>query len=67
MHRDFLDVLLQALRDREDVEAIWVDGSVGRGSADIHSDVDLGIAVDDERVDHFLEVLPAAGQHWSWA
>ena len=53
-----MDALVGGLRRRSEVEAIWIDGSIGRGVADAHSDVDIGVAVAADRLDAFLGELP---------
>jgi predicted nucleotidyltransferase len=58
MREVLLDVLVGALRRHDDVVAVWVDGSIGRGVADAHSDIDIGVAVADDRLDEFLGQLP---------
>jgi len=44
----FLHQLAPALWQRPVVEALWLEGSLGRGNADLYSDVDLYIAVTAE-------------------
>jgi len=44
----FLQQLLPALWQRPAVEALWLEGSLGRGNADLYSDVDLYIGVTPE-------------------
>lgn len=41
----FLHQLAPSLWQRPDVEALWLEGSLGRGNADLYSDVDLYICV----------------------
>lgn len=47
----FLPQLAATLWERPDVEAIWLEGSLGRGNADLYSDVDLYIGVTPEAHD----------------
>ncbi|MGB3330852.1 MAG: nucleotidyltransferase domain-containing protein [Thermomicrobiales bacterium] len=49
--RDLLRAhLVAALARDPDVQAIWLEGSFGRGTADDVSDLDLGIVIRDERL-----------------
>ncbi|MEZ4622131.1 MAG: nucleotidyltransferase domain-containing protein [Caldilineaceae bacterium] len=41
----FLHELAPALWQRPDVEALWLEGSLGRGNADLYSDIDLYVCV----------------------
>jgi predicted nucleotidyltransferase len=41
----FLAQLLPTLWQRPDVEALWLEGSLGRGNADLYSDIDLYVGV----------------------
>jgi predicted nucleotidyltransferase len=56
---EFAEPIVDSLRARDDVAAIWVDGSRSRGGNDELSDVDLAVAVDDSCVDAFLTELTA--------
>ena len=58
MGSDLQAALVDAMREDDGVVAIWLDGSIGRGVADEYSDLDLGVAVDDDRIDDFLAALP---------
>ena len=53
-----LDNLVAALRGVDPVVAVWVDGSLARGVGDEYSDLDLGVAVDDESLDDVIDALP---------
>lgn len=44
-HRRLLEAVATRVWARDDVKAMWVVGSLARGNADEHSDVDLWIAV----------------------
>ncbi len=41
----FLHQLAPTLWQRPDVEALWLEGSLGRGNADLYSDIDLYVGV----------------------
>ena len=41
----FLHQLVPTLWQRPDVQGLWLEGSLGRGNADLYSDIDLYIAV----------------------
>lgn len=56
---DLLRHLVRGLQKREEVLAVWADGSRTRASADAYSDVDLGVAVADDALDQLLQSLPA--------
>lgn len=43
---EFLHQLAPSLWQRPDVLALWLEGSMGRGNADLYSDVDLYVAVE---------------------
>lgn len=45
-----LDVLVRHLARDPDVLAVWLEGSLGRGTADDLSDLDLGVVVEDGRM-----------------
>ncbi len=45
------------LTDDPRIEAAWLAGSLARGNADVHSDVDIHCLVADDSVDWF-------GKHW---
>ncbi|MCT4784608.1 MULTISPECIES: nucleotidyltransferase domain-containing protein [Exiguobacterium] len=49
-----IQVLTEALREDDAVEAIFLKGSFGRGEGDEHSDVDLYVLVAEGDVDSFL-------------
>lgn len=49
----FLYELVPTLWQRPEVQAIWLEGSLGRGNADLYSDVDL-----------YVGVAPAALEQW---
>jgi predicted nucleotidyltransferase len=57
------DALLQRITDTlasdGRVRAVWLSGSFGRGEADEWSDLDLHLAVDDERFGELLAQRPA--------
>lgn len=48
-----LDRLVEVLDADDRVRAIWLSGSVARGTADAVSDLDLLLAIDDGRFDEF--------------
>jgi predicted nucleotidyltransferase len=49
----FLHQLAPTLWQRPDVQGLWLEGSLGRGNADLYSDVDL-----------YISVTPAAHAAW---
>jgi predicted nucleotidyltransferase len=51
--------IVRALSPMEGVVGIWIDGSLSRDSGDAHSDVDIGVAVADDRLSSLLETIPA--------
>lgn len=60
MSRDTVrDALVHELGLRAEVVAVWLDGSLARDEGDAYSDIDLAVAVEDDRLDAFLGVLPA--------
>ncbi|WP_433315655.1 nucleotidyltransferase domain-containing protein [Micromonospora sp. CA-269861] len=58
----WLAATVDVLHQRKSVGAAWLVGSVGRGSADPYSDVDLVVAVDDTTPQSVLDD-PVAGLH----
>ncbi len=56
----FLHKLVPMLWQRPDVEALWLEGSLGRGNADLYSDIDLYVGVTDDAHDGWRE-LDVAG------
>lgn len=57
---DFLHQLLPTLWQRQDVEALWLEGSLGRGAADLYSDIDLYVCVSTAAFDDWRELDVAA-------
>jgi predicted nucleotidyltransferase len=55
---ELLQRLLSAFRADSRVIALWVDGSLGRESGDEVSDIDLGLAVEEEELPEFLSSVP---------
>ena len=49
------DALLAALEGDDRVRAVWLSGSLARGSADAASDLDLILAVADDGFDEFVD------------
>lgn len=49
--QNFLNQIVQVLQADDRVVAAWVGGSIGRGTADEHSDIDLSVAVKDADYD----------------
>ena len=49
----FADQLAAALSQDSRVRAVWLEGSLGRGQGDRHSDIDLYIALNAEDVTEF--------------
>jgi predicted nucleotidyltransferase len=43
--------ILPKLEANPDIHAVWISGSFARGNADLHSDVDLRIAISSERIE----------------
>lgn len=56
----FLKQLLPALWQRPAVEALWLEGSLGRGNADLYSDIDLYIGVTPDAHDGWRALDVAA-------
>lgn len=52
----FLHTLAPILWQRPDVLGIWLEGSLGRGNADLYSDVDLYVGVAPEALDAWRTV-----------
>lgn len=57
---EFLHQLAPALWQRPEVQAIWLEGSMGRGNADLYSDVDLYVAVEAQALDEWRSLDIAA-------
>jgi Polymerase beta, Nucleotidyltransferase len=49
-HYDFANLLVQHLQNDERIQAIWLEGSLGRGTADAHSDIDLHMLVSNATI-----------------
>ncbi|MFN8442950.1 MAG: nucleotidyltransferase domain-containing protein [Caldilineaceae bacterium] len=64
---EFLHQLAPALWQRPEVQAVWLEGSMGRGNADLYSDVDLYVAVDTQALDEWrtLDVAALFGKHYA--
>lgn len=66
----FLHTVAANLWAHEDVVALWIGGSLGRGEGDAYSDVDLRVAVRPEAIEQWrtLDPSPIFGQqdvmHW---
>ncbi|MEW2386046.1 nucleotidyltransferase domain-containing protein [Micromonospora sp. NPDC047707] len=58
----WLAATVDSLHQRKSVEAAWLVGSLGRGSADPYSDVDLVVAVDETTAQSVFND-PVAGLH----
>ncbi len=56
----FLHQLVPTLWQRTDVEALWLEGSLGRGNADLYSDIDLYLGVAPETHDAWRSLDVAA-------
>lgn len=52
---DLLSTIVDALRNNEDVESVWLAGSRGRGTADEFSDIDIWIALHDDAIAPVVE------------
>ena len=62
-----LHQLVPTLWQRPGVEALWLEGSLGRGNADLYSDVDLYIGVTDSTFDAWrtLDVAALFGEQYA--
>ena len=59
---DHVVILRRALAEAEHdprVRGLQVQGSIGRGTADRHSDLDLGMVITDDAWPSFVDVMPA--------
>ncbi len=63
----FLRQLAPDLWQRADVLALWLEGSMGRGNADLYSDVDLYVGVEPEQLEEWrtLDVAQLFGEHYA--
>ncbi len=63
----FLTTLAPILWQRPDVLGLWLEGSLGRGNADLYSDVDLYVGVTPETLDDWrsLAVEPLFGDQYA--
>ncbi|MEM7113560.1 MAG: hypothetical protein AAF614_14070 [Chloroflexota bacterium] len=55
----FLQTVAANLWAREDVVALWIGGSLGRGEGDAYSDVDLRVAVLPEAIEQWRKLDPS--------
>ena len=63
----FLYELVPMLWARPEVFGLWLDGSMGRGEADLYSDVDLYISVETTALDEWLaiDIAQFFGDHYA--
>ena len=57
-HDELLEVIAGALCPRDEVLALWLSGSISRGTADAYSDLDLELVVEDGALRSTLADLP---------
>lgn len=63
MHRDALVHKISSTLAADDrVRGAWLSGSLGRGDADLYSDVDVWISVEENDRDAFIEDWPATAR-----
>lgn len=55
-----IETLRSCLENRDDVHALWVEGSVAQGYSDEYSDIDLWLSVDDDKVFTIFPVIEEA-------
>ncbi|MEZ4868562.1 MAG: nucleotidyltransferase domain-containing protein [Caldilineaceae bacterium] len=64
---DFLHQLAPALWQRSAVLGVWLEGSMGRGNADLYSDVDLYVGLEPAELEAWrtLDVAQLFGAHYA--
>ncbi len=50
MSDQLLETIVETLKKRPEVLAIWLAGSRGRGTSDEYSDIDIWVAIDDDAI-----------------